>query len=194
MSRLGASHLGSMRRVFACGCLCVAFFSSSAYAQVPEPEGYWSGPINSPVPATLAGGKVVHAAEVAQLIETKSPFIIDASNMPTRPEGMAADAPWLPLPHEAIPGSVWIPNIGEATISDNVDELLHARLLDGTDEDYDRLVIVYCHEQCWLSWNAAKRIISYGFRNVHWFPEGIEGWRAAGYKTEVVRPVLPPEN
>jgi PQQ-dependent catabolism-associated CXXCW motif protein len=42
---------------------------------------------------------------------------------------------------------------------------------------------VYCHERCWLSWNAAKRAIRYGYRNVYWFPDGIEGWRAAGFET-----------
>lgn len=174
-------------------CLC-ALLASRAPAQVPEPEGYWTGPINSPVPATLTGGRVVDAAEVARLIEEEPPFVIDVSNMPKRPEGMSADAPWLPLPHQAIPGAAWIPNVGEPVINENLDEFFRTQLVQGTDEDYDRVVIVYCHELCWLSWNAAKRAISYGYRNVHWFPDGIEGWQAAGYKTEIARPHLPPEN
>lgn len=165
-----------------------------ALADVPEPPGFWTGPVNSPVPATLSGGKVIHAAELAKLIEEPRPLIIDVSNMPKRPEGMAADAPWLPLPHDAIPGAMWIPNVGDGVISENMDEFFRAQLLEATDEDFDRLIVVYCHELCWLSWNAAKRAIGYGFRNVHWFPEGIEGWRDAGHETEVVRPHLPPEN
>jgi len=38
----------------------------------------------------------------------------------------------------------------------------------------------YCHRNCWLSWNAAKRAISYGYRNVFWFPDGMEGGAPPG--------------
>jgi len=48
--------------------------------------------------------------------------------------------------------------------------------------------VLYCHQQCWLSWNGAKRAIQYGYRNVYWFPEGIEGWRKAKLPTTVVQP------
>ena len=27
-----------------------------------------------------------------------------------------------------------------------------------------------------MSWNAAKRILSMGFTNVAWYPDGTDGW------------------
>jgi PQQ-dependent catabolism-associated CXXCW motif protein len=106
---------------------------------------------------------------------------------------MPADAPWLPLPHEAIPGALWIPEVGMGEVSDDIDQFFTEQLAQETTGDLDRPIVIYCHERCWLSWNAAKRAIGYAYRNVHWFPEGIEGWRAAGFETATVRPRLPPD-
>lgn len=175
-------------------CSLWLLFSHCASAQnVPEPEGFWNGPINSAVPDTIRGGKVIHARELSELVAKEHPLVIDVSNMPKRPEGMPADAPWLPLPHEAIPGALWIPEVGLGTVSEQTDAFFRAQLAQETTGDFTRPIVIYCHEHCWLSWNAAKRAIGYGYRNVLWFPEGIEGWRAAGFETQSVRPRLPPE-
>ena len=52
--------------------------------------------------------------------------------------------------------------------------------------------MIYCHEKCWLSWNAAKRAVAYGYRRVYWFPDGIEGWSAARRPTAFAEPLAPP--
>ncbi len=182
-------------RSFLCSlCSLWLLLSGSARAEnVPEPEGFWTGPVNSAVPATISGGEVIDAKALRELIENENPLLIDVSNMPKRPEGMPADAPWLPLPHEAIPKAIWIPDVGNGAVSATVDEFFAAQLEQETTGNLDRPIVIYCHERCWLSWNAAKRAIDYGYRNVHWFPEGIEGWRAAGFEIQAIRPRLPPE-
>lgn len=153
---------------------------------VKEPSGYWAGPINSAVPATIAGGQVIHASELAELLKHSPAVVIDVSNAPKKPAGTSADAPWLPLPHEAIPGCSWIPGAGMGEIQPEVDDHYREHLSRQTRGNPDHPVVIYCHERCWLSWNAAKRAISYGYRRVYWFPEGIEGWRAEGFATEVI--------
>ena len=40
-----------------------------------------------------------------------------------------------------------------------------------------------------MSWNAAKRAISYGYSNVHWYPEGTDGWAEAGLPLAGAEPV-----
>jgi PQQ-dependent catabolism-associated CXXCW motif protein len=155
---------------------------------VQEPEGFWTGPINSAVPATIAGGKVIHTEELGRLLKQSKALVIDVSNEPKRPPGMAPDAPWLPLPQQVIPGSAWLPGAGMGDIAPDTDSFFREYLSQGTGGDLDHPVVIYCHERCWLSWNAAKRAISYGYRRVHWFPEGIEGWRAAGNKTVDAKP------
>lgn len=184
---------GRSRRQRYCLLLSLLFAAAASAGDVAEPEGYWGGPINSPVPATISGGKVIHTQALAKLLEEEGSVIVDVSNTPKRPEGMALDLPWLPLPQDAIPGSIWIPDVGMAEVSAPLDEFFREELSEATDGHLDATVVIYCHEQCWLSWNAAKRAINYGYRNVHWYPEGIEGWRAAGFTTETVEPRHPPE-
>jgi PQQ-dependent catabolism-associated CXXCW motif protein len=163
--------------------LLLLVFAAARSEDVREPEGFWSGPINSDVPATITGGRIIHAKELAQLLKQSKPLVIDVSNESKRPPGMPADSPWLPLPQEVIPGSVWLPGAGMADIAPETDALFRRLLSQTTSGDLDHPVVVYCHERCWLSWNAAKRAIGYGYRRVHWFPEGVEGWRAAGNTT-----------
>lgn len=174
----------------ACATVVLALFACHSLRDdaVPEPAGYWSGPIDSPVPASLAGGQVIGARELATLLKADpAPVVIDSSNAPARPAEMASDAPWLPLPHQAIPGSLWIPGIGHAGIREATDDYFRERLAASSGGNRAHPVVVYCHERCWLSWNAARRAIGYGYRHVYWFPEGIEGWRAAGFETQVIR-------
>jgi PQQ-dependent catabolism-associated CXXCW motif protein len=160
-----------------------------------EPEGYWTGPINSPVPVTLTGGKVINDAhQLRALLKRHGTVVIDVSNAPRRPDNLATGAPWLPLPHQAIPDTLWIPGTGLGEIPPAIDDFFRKQLAAATGNDPARRVIIYCHQTCWLSWNAAKRAISYGYRNVYWFREGIEGWKAAHFPTAVIEPRVAPES
>src|SRR3546814_13085412 len=55
----------------------------------------------------------------------------------------------------------------------------------------DRPIVVFCEPDCWMSWNAAQRALSYGFRNLIWFPDGVDAWRADGLAGEKVTPWRP---
>jgi PQQ-dependent catabolism-associated CXXCW motif protein len=159
-----------------------------------EPSGYWTGPVSSPVPLTLTGGAVIHnARQLRALIRQGGVVLVDVSNAPRRPESLAPGAPWMPLPHRAIPGSLWIPGVGLGEIPLSVDDFFRERLAEATTNHLARPVVIYCHRSCWLSWNAAKRAISYGYRKVYWFRDGVEGWKAARYRTAVIEPQVAPE-
>jgi PQQ-dependent catabolism-associated CXXCW motif protein len=162
-----------------------------------EPPGFWTGPVNDPVPATVQGGKVIHTQQLAALLEKRStPFasptsavvIVDVSNGPRRPDNLPASSTWLPLPHQGIPGALWIPGAGLGEPPPTVDAYFRERLAEATGHDLAKTLVVYCHEKCWLSWNGAKRAIQYGYRSVYWYPDGIEGWRKAKMPTAVIRP------
>jgi PQQ-dependent catabolism-associated CXXCW motif protein len=160
----------------------------------PEPSGYWTGPVNAPVPETITGGKVIHDAHrLRALLKHPGTVIVDVSNAPRRPENLATGAPWLPLPHRAIPGTLWIPGVGAGEIPPAADEFFRKELAAATGGDLTRRVVIYCHRTCWLSWNAAKRAIGYGYRNIYWFRDGVEGWKAAHFPTAVIEPQAVPE-
>jgi PQQ-dependent catabolism-associated CXXCW motif protein len=183
-----------LRRVAALAGLAMAVsgLAWGAPGAVAEPSGFWTGPINSPVPKTLSGGKVIHTRKLAQLLKASSAVVVDVSNAPRRPDNLAPTSTWLPLPHPAIPGAIWIPGAGLGEPPVAVDKFYRERLAQATGNDLGRTVVLYCHEKCWLSWNGAKRAIQYGYRNVYWFPDGIEGWRKAKQPTVVTEPEATP--
>ncbi len=166
---------------------------AAANSHVPEPAEVWTGPSKGPDPATLTGGKVIHAKELDALLKKDTVVLVDVDSAPRRPPQLAPHSLWLPLPHESIRGSLWIPGAGLGEMPNSIDAYFRERLAQATGNDKSRPLVIYCHEQCWLSWNAAKRAIGYGYRNVYWFPEGIEGWRAAGLPTTVIEPEPVPD-
>jgi PQQ-dependent catabolism-associated CXXCW motif protein len=163
----------------------VARAETAAEPAPPEPKGYWTGPINGAVPATLRGATVLKTDELTALLEGEKVVLIDASNAPLRPEKLAPNAPWMPAPHPIIPESLWIAGSGMGEITPEVDAMYRAHLAKATADNLDMPIVVYCHERCWLSYNAAKRALSYGYRKVYWYPGGIEGWRAAKLPTSI---------
>jgi PQQ-dependent catabolism-associated CXXCW motif protein len=158
---------------------------------VAEPAGYWEGDVDASTPSTLHGGRVIHVEEVEALLRRGEAVVIDVSNTPRRPAELAPGAPWLPVPHRAIPDALWLPGVGAGALTQEVEDFYRGRLQQATAGNVDAPLVVYCHENCWLSWNAAKRAIGYGYRRVFWFPDGIEGWTAAGRQTKVVAPQGP---
>jgi sulfur-oxidizing protein SoxY len=164
----------------------VASATPAPPSSVAEPKEFWVGPVNGPVPDTLSGGTVIRARDLAALLKQRRAVVVDVSSSQQRPEKLAPQALWMPPPHPVIPGSLWIAGAGAGAIDASVEKIYRQRLAEATSNDLDHPVVVYCHERCWLSWNAAKRAIRYGYRKVYWFPDGIEGWRAAGFETATV--------
>jgi len=145
----------------------------------PEPGGFRMDDYNAPVPETLAGARVVDAAGVAEAM-TAGAIVIDVLPAQRRPAAQPAGQPWLPLPRMEIPGSLWWPEVGRGGISAALDAWFQQRLTAVTGGDRDRAVVFYCKAACWMSWNAAKRAVGYGYRRVLWFPGGTEAWAEAG--------------
>ncbi len=168
----------------------VVFLSSLAAeaqsdAPVPEPDGYRMDKFRAPVPATLKGATVVSTKEVEALAGTA--ILIDVLPRPPKPEGLKQGAIWRPRPRSNIPGSVWLPNTGFGVLPISVEAYFRDNLGRLTGGDAARKLVFYCQADCWMSWNAAKRALTYGYTQVYWYPEGTDGWGAAGL------PVAPSE-
>lgn len=169
--------------------IIVAFLAAPAPADagdaVPEPEGLWTGPMHGPTPATLAGATVLDLAALEALIAEK-PILVDVGPADQRPENFPKDGLWLPT-HRSIPGAVWMPGAGAASLDAGKEEMFYRRIDELTHGDTARLIVTFCRPQCWGSWNAGKRLVMKGYTRVGWFPAGMDGWQEK-HETAVLKP------
>jgi PQQ-dependent catabolism-associated CXXCW motif protein len=150
-------------------------------AAVPEPEGYRLDAYRAPVPRTLEGAVVLDTAGLITLLAREPVVLIDVMPAPRRPPGRGTDRPWLPPPRFHLPGSVWLPNVGLGELPVSTAAWLARRLEELTGGVKTKPLVFYCERDCWMSWNAAKRARhELGYRRVHWYPDGIQGWEEAG--------------
>jgi PQQ-dependent catabolism-associated CXXCW motif protein len=159
-------------------------------AQAPEPQDLWSGPMQGPTPSTLAGAAVLDAEELAELIAREKPLLIDVSKADVQPPTpVRKDIPWMPA-HKSIPGAVWMPGAGSGDASPAFSKAFQTRIAALTAGDLGKPIVLFCHPNCWASWNAAKRLVALGYRRIHWYPDGIEGWQSAHPTREVSEDTL----
>jgi PQQ-dependent catabolism-associated CXXCW motif protein len=153
----------------------------------PEPQDYRITDFRSATPCTLYGGVVVTAEAVQRLQSQDGALLIDVLPAPRRPKNLPADSIWLPKSRWNIPGSVWLANAGLGVLP--VEEEAHFRqhLERLTDGDKHRKLVIYCLANCWMSWNAAKRAIEWGYTAVYWFPQGTNGWTGQGHALEEIK-------
>ena len=154
---------------------------ASQATTVPEPDGYRMDKYRAPVPATLAGATVLTTPGLLALMAERQPVVVDVLPKQRKPKDRQADQVWIEPVREHIPGSVWLPNVGYGELSKEFDGYFREQLARLTDGDKSRPVVFYCDANCWMSWNAARRAMTeLGYTQVYWYPEGAQGWKAAG--------------
>ncbi len=143
----------------------------------------------APVPCTLDGAWVVSTEDLQRLIAEQPPVLIDVLPSPRRPEGLSEDALWQPPARRNIPGTVWLPNTGFGELPVEEEAYLRANLERVTQDDPSRRIVFYCLADCWMSWNAARRALEWGYTSVVWYPFGSDSWAAEGLPLAESTPV-----
>ncbi|WP_342108834.1 rhodanese-like domain-containing protein [Methylobacterium sp. SI9] len=157
--------------------VCLAAAPADSPVNVPEPEGLYAGAPHGYTPQTLKGAAVVDAASVAALMAgPDKPVLIDVAAPDRKPSNFPAGRLWLPV-HPSIPGAVWMPEAGAEPLAPEREAVFYDRVAELTGGDRAKPVVVFCHVECWGSWNAAKRLVRKGYTGIRWFPEGVEGWQ-----------------
>jgi PQQ-dependent catabolism-associated CXXCW motif protein len=169
-------------RLAAVGAAMLVFASLASApvlaASVPEPPDYRTENYKAPVPATLRGAKVVTTDEAADLWRDGGAVFIDVLPKPPKPE-LPEGTVWREPPRYDIPGSLWLPDVGHGALSAEMEAWFGQHLATVTGGDKSRPVVFYCRTDCWMSWNAAKRALAWGYVGTIWYPDGTEGWEAA---------------
>jgi PQQ-dependent catabolism-associated CXXCW motif protein len=151
----------------------------SAQLNAPEPDEYRADNYRAPVPATLKGARVLTTAEAETIWRAGSGVFIDVLPRPPKPQNLPEGTIWREKPRLNIPGSVWLPDTGYGKLAAATEDYLRRGLEHASGGNNTRLLVIYCQADCWMSWNAAKRVLSYGYANVAWYPEGTDGWERA---------------
>jgi PQQ-dependent catabolism-associated CXXCW motif protein len=154
-----------------------------------EPDGYRMDAYRDPVPETLAGGTVVSPDEAYRLWQEREAVFIDVLPRPPKPDKLPEGTIWRAPKRSNIPGSVWLPNVGFGKLNPEVEAYFRGNLARLAGGDWEKPLLFYCLADCWMSWNAAKRALAYGYRQVYWFPEGTDGWALVGDGLEPCEPV-----
>ncbi len=156
---------------------CTVPCAAADEAEFDTTTGFRIARYRSPVPDTVPGGRVISAADVADLVKNQNALLIDV--MPSDGAGLdAVTGVWnMSKPRPDIPGSIWLPDVGKGQLSPAMDGYFRDTLAKLTGGNISRPVIVYCQADCWMSWNAVRRASGYGYTALYWFPEGSDGWR-----------------
>lgn len=78
-----------------------------------------------------------------------------------------------------IPNSYWLPNVGKGVLGKANEAYFRYYLERYTGADKNKPIVMYCRADCWMSWNAVKRAKNWGYSNLYWYRDGMNGWRDA---------------
>ena len=151
-------------------------------------SGYRVAHYRAVVPSAPEGVERIDAARVADMIGRRHAILIDV--MPA--EGGVRDpvtGQWrLAEPRESLPGSHWFPEAGRGKLDPGIARWFGEGIASLRSKTAARPLILFCLADCWMSWNAARRLHLDGYRNVYWFADGTDGWRDLGKPLVAVQP------
>jgi PQQ-dependent catabolism-associated CXXCW motif protein len=163
----------------ALGCSLASSLAARA-EEVDEPSGYRTGEYRAPTPSRLTGARVVTTAQAAELWKSGEAIFVDVMPRAPRPANLPAGTIWRDKPRSDIPGSIWLPDTGYGELAPVTEDYLRRHLVRAAAGGPAKLLVFYCLQDCWMSWNAAKRALAMGYTNVAWYPDGTDGWAGAG--------------
>jgi PQQ-dependent catabolism-associated CXXCW motif protein len=150
-----------------------------AQEKPPEPEAYRTDNYRAPVPATLAGARVLSTDDAETIWRAGNAAFIDVLPRPPKPPNLPPGTIWRDKPRFNIPGSIWLPDTGYGMLAATTEDYFRQGLARAAGGNNTKQLVFYCLADCWMSWNAAKRALSWGYPNVAWYPEGTDSWQRA---------------
>ncbi len=156
---------------------------------VAEPSDYRMDEYRKPVPATLKGAKVITVDEAVALWSSKSATFVDVYPYAPKPDNLPTSTVWREPVHYSIEDAKWLPNVGYGVLSKQTETFFKTNLEALTGADKSKPLVFFCLRNCWMSWNSAKRALTYGYSNILWFPDGTDAWQETGQPVAETKPV-----
>jgi quinoprotein dehydrogenase-associated probable ABC transporter substrate-binding protein/PQQ-dependent catabolism-associated CXXCW motif protein len=165
--------------------------TDAAPGAVEEPKDYRTDLYQAPVPAGLTGARTVDLDGFQALAEGGDAVLIDVMPAQRKPAGRPDDAIWREPERDTVPGAHWLANMGYGVLERHEEGAFRMELSRLAGPDGANSLVFFCEPDCWMSWNAAKRAVSYGYDHVVWYPGGVSEWSAAGLPLEKATPWRP---
>jgi rhodanese-related sulfurtransferase len=122
-------------------------------------------------PATLAGTKLVSAADVAK-VQSSGAVLVDSRVAAEYAEGH-------------IKGAINVPYREKSEKAVNFDASQDEFNLAKLPADKGAAIVIYCNgPECWKSFKASTVAIKGGYTNIHWYREGFPEWKSKGLPVE----------
>lgn len=157
-------------------------------APVAEPDGYRMDDYRKPVPATLKGAVVLSPEKASELWTGKAAIFVDVYPKAPKPDNLPAGTFWREPTHQSIENALWLPNVGYGVLAPATEDYFRRHLEALSGGDKAKPIVFFCLRNCWMSWNAAKRALSYGYGGVMWYPDGTDAWQEIGQPVVEVKP------
>ena len=157
-------------------------------APVAEPDDYRTEEYRKPVPATLKGAKVLSPEQASEIWTKNAAVFIDVYPKAPKPDNLPAGTFWREPTHQSIENAKWVPNVGYGPLGAPIEDYFKRQLTALSGGDNAKPLVFFCLRNCWMSWNAAKRAMTYGYSNVMWFPEGTDAWQEIGQSVVEAKP------
>jgi PQQ-dependent catabolism-associated CXXCW motif protein len=140
-------------------------------------DGYRISHYRGPVPGAPEGVGRITVQAVAGL--RGRALLIDV--MPAEGARRDPDGVWhLAAARQGLPGEHWFPEAGRGVPAPDIAAWFEKGIARLTRGRKDRMIVTFCLSDCWMSWNAARRLRALGYTRVWWLAEGTDGWRDAG--------------
>lgn len=154
-------------------------------AQQPFAEAVAAAASDAPLPTQLRSGEQMHgstpdaapagsrlidtAGVVRLLTQARKPLLIDTLHGKS-------------LIRSSLPTAHWLQGAGweDPTLNARIDAHLRLAMRALTPSKSTPIVVFCSNADCWLSWNAALRLVQAGYREVHWYRGGVDAWKRAG--------------
>lgn len=142
--------------------ICSSLMTAAVAEEQPKPQ----------TPTTLAGGKIIGAAEVKSLLDGKQTLFFDMRSAVNFGKGH-------------IPGAKALPYKENSEFTANFDASVDQFDLGQLPADKNAPMVFYSDGPTgWKSYKAAIKAIKAGYKRVMWFREGYSSWQAAKYPVE----------
>ena len=160
--------------------VAVAAQTVAPRSDIDATTGYRTAHYRAIVPTALERVPRIDTTTVARLLTKKRAILIDV--MPA--EGGVRDAAtgvWrLAKPRPSIAGAHWFPEAGRGVVDPGIAAWFETGVASLRGKHDPRPLIVFCLADCWMSWNASRRLAKAGYGHVYWYADGTDGWSESG--------------